>query len=75
MYQSLNPPSFTGIFSVNIMFPTNGFFIAISIGWKMTAVSAREELLLNDGWLFLTWRSLLRYLVPLVTIVIMLGNF
>jgi len=62
-------------FSINIMLPAGGFFIAIFVGWKMTAASSREELMLTDGLVFHTWRTLLRYLVPLVITVILLANF
>jgi neurotransmitter:Na+ symporter, NSS family len=62
-------------FSINIMLPAGGLFLAIFVGWKMTAASTREELMLSDGLVFKVWRTLLRYLVPVVIIVIMLANF
>ena len=62
-------------FGINIMMPTGGFFVAIFVGWKMTIASTREELMLDDGFVFQTWRTLLRYLVPLVIVVIVIANF
>jgi neurotransmitter:Na+ symporter, NSS family len=62
-------------FSINIMLPGGGLCLAIFVGWKMTAASTREELMLSDGLVFKVWRMLVRYLVPLVIIVIMLANF
>ena len=62
-------------FGINIMMPAGGFFVAIFVGWKMTIASTREELMLDDGFVFQTWRTLLRYLVPLVIVVIIIANF
>ena len=62
-------------FSINIMLPAGGLFIAIFVGWKMTAESTREELMLADGVVFHTWRTLLRYLIPPVVLIILIANF
>lgn len=61
--------------SINVMLPAGGLFIAIFVGWKMTAASTREELMLADGFIFRTWRTLLRYLIPPVVLLVMVANF
>ena len=61
-------------FSINVMLPAGGLFIAIFVGWKMTRESTREELMLTDGLVFRTWRTLLRYLIPPVVLFIMIAN-
>ena len=61
--------------SINVMLPAGGLFIAIFVGWKMTRESTREELMLTDGLVFRTWRTLLRYLIPPVVLFIMIANF
>ena len=61
--------------SINVMLPAGGMFIAIFVGWKMTAASTLEELMLADGFVFRTWRTLLRYLIPPVVLLVMIANF
>lgn len=61
--------------SINVMLPAGGMFIAIFVGWKMTAASTLEELMLADGFIFRTWRTLLRYLIPPVVLLVMIANF
>ena len=62
-------------FSINVMLPAGGLFIAIFVGWKMTIESTREELMLAGGFVFHTWRTLLRFLIPPVILIIMIANF
>lgn len=61
--------------SINVMLPAGGLFIAIFVGWKMTRASTREELMLADGFVFRTWRTLLRYLIPPAVLLVMIANF
>ena len=55
--------------------PAGGLFIALFFGWKMTAEATREELMLADGFVYRTWHTLPRYLIPPVVLLIMVANF
>ena len=87
IWEDFHPLGFTGYFagmtvfqvieflSINVMLPVGGLFIAVFVGWKMTAASTREELMLTDGFVFRTWRALLRYLIPPVVFIVMITSF
>ena len=87
LWEDFHPLGFTGYFagmtvfqvmeflSINVMLPVGGLFIAVFVGWKMTAASTREELMLTDGLVFRTWRALLRYLIPPVVLLVMIASF
>ena len=61
--------------TINILLPAGGLFIALFVGWKMTAEATREELMLADGIVFRVWRAALRYLIPPVILFVMFASF
>ena len=63
------------LITINILLPAGGLFIALFVGWKMTAEAAREELMLADGFVFRAWRASLRYLIPPVILFVMFASF
>ena len=52
-------------FASSLMMPLGGMLIAIFAGWRMSRATLLTELGLQPGFLFQTWRWLLRVVVPL----------
>ena len=56
----------------NIMLPLGGLFIAIYAGWLMKQKYSREELRINSFW-YGTWSFLVRFVAPLMVIIVFLN--
>lgn len=56
--------------TTNIMLPLGGLLIAIFAAWMMHKSSLLDELDMEEGILFHTWRFLLRFVAPLAVIII-----
>jgi len=59
--------------STTVMLPLGGLFIAIFAGWRMTRASTRDELHMTEGWLYATWRFLVRFVAPLGVLIVFLN--
>lgn len=58
----------------NFMMPMGGVLIAMLAGWGLSRHAAREELGVQDSLLFVTWRSLVRFLVPAAIALVFIFN-
>lgn len=58
--------------TANIMLPIAGLLIALFAGWVMTQSSTADEYGANAG--FALWRLLIRYITPVLVIVVFLYN-
>ncbi|MDX2507253.1 MAG: sodium-dependent transporter [Gammaproteobacteria bacterium] len=56
----------------NIMLPLGGLMIAIYAGWLMKKAYSREELNINRFW-YPVWSFLVRYVAPLMVVVVFLN--
>jgi NSS family neurotransmitter:Na+ symporter len=56
----------------NILLPAGGLLVALFAGWVMRRENVREELGLEDGPLFRTWRFLVRFVAPIAVLFIFL---
>ncbi len=57
----------------NLMMPAGGLMVALIAGWALARKVTCEELGLGDGPIFMLWRGLVRYIVPLAIIIIFLS--
>ncbi|MDE0349754.1 MAG: sodium-dependent transporter [Gammaproteobacteria bacterium] len=58
----------------DVLLPLGGLLIAVFVGWRVGAETARTELALASPWMFLAWRRLLRYVAaPAVLVIFLLG--
>jgi len=60
----LNVNDLLDYFSNQLLLPLGGLFIAIFVGWVISAKSSAEELDISDPRLFRLWHFLIRYVVP-----------
>ena len=51
--------------TANIMLPLGGLFIALFVGWFMRSESVKDEVAIENSFLYSVWRVLLRYVTPL----------
>ena len=58
----------------SILMPIGGMLYALFIGWWLTRDMTLQGLDMKDGWLFKTWRFLIRYVVPLAILAIFYSN-
>ena len=58
----------------SILMPIGGMLYALFIGWWLTRDMTLQGLDVKDGWLFKTWRFLIRYVVPLAILAIFYSN-
>ncbi len=64
------------ILTTNIMLPLGGLCIAVFVGWKMSQASSMEELGLRRSNIgYQIWLFLLRFVIPVVLLIIMLKAF
>ncbi len=56
----------------NIMLPLGGLMIAIYAGWLMKAEFSREELNIGSFWFFI-WSLLVRFVAPVMVIIVFLN--
>ncbi len=61
------------ILTANIMLPLGGLFIAVFAGWMMKRKHSKEELALNHSYRL--WWFLIRYVAPVLVLVIILNLF
>lgn len=54
----------------NILLPVGAFLTSLFIGWIASKDAIREEMGLPDGPAFMTWRILIRYVVPVAVAII-----
>ncbi|MEP7245123.1 MAG: sodium-dependent transporter [Gammaproteobacteria bacterium] len=54
----------------NLMMPLGGLMVALIAGWALSRAAVREELGLGDGPAFRLWYLAIRYLVPVVILII-----
>jgi len=57
----------------NIVLPIGGMLIAICVGWVWSRRDALQTMDLQDGWIARAWLFLLRYLSPLLILLMLLG--
>jgi NSS family neurotransmitter:Na+ symporter len=61
-------------FVANVLMPGGGMLIALFAGWMMSRDSIREELGLDDRYLFAGWRFLVRFVAPVAIAAIFVMN-
>jgi NSS family neurotransmitter:Na+ symporter len=59
--------------TANIMLPAGGFLIAVFAAWLMKEHSVRDELALDHGLGYRSWRFLVRYIAPVGVIFVFLN--
>jgi len=60
-------------FSANIALPLGGIFIAIFVGWTLTAREKHEELFELPAWLYSVWNFLIRFIAPIAIFVVLIA--
>lgn len=58
--------------TANILLPLGGLLIALFAGWVMSRASTREELQAGESIVYRTWRFLVRYISPLLVVIVFL---
>lgn len=58
--------------TANIMLPVGAMLIAIFTGWIICRKFIRHELQIEDRWLFRSWRFAIRYITPILIIIVFL---
>jgi len=58
----------------NIMLPVGGLLIALFVGWAMRRETVSEELGIGNPRLFETWRFILRYVTPVLVLLVFLSS-
>ena len=61
---------FMDFLTASVMLPLTGLFIAIFVGWIMKPDTVREELSDESSRVFLFWRWVLRFISPLLVLVV-----
>lgn len=59
--------------TANIMLPLGGLMIAVFAAWVMSRETSREELDIDDGVLYKSWRFLVRYITPVAVLIVFLN--
>ncbi len=57
----------------NLMLPLGGLFITVFAGWVMCRNSSADELDVNAGVIYRTWRALARYVAPVAVSLVFLN--
>jgi NSS family neurotransmitter:Na+ symporter len=57
----------------NIMMPLGGLFVAVFTGWVMKTTATQDELDMGDGPSFNYWRFILRYVAPVLILLVFLN--
>ncbi len=58
--------------TANILLPLGGLLMAIFAAWIMSQKSTHDELAINNTIIYHSWRNLLRYVAPILVILILL---
>ena len=58
----------------NIILPLGGMLFSIFVGWFLSRETTMEELGLQKGWLYNSWRFLTRYVAPAAVAVVFVSN-
>lgn len=58
--------------TANIMLPLGGFLIAVFSVWVMKREASRDELEMGDGFAYMIWRFLVRYITPIAVAIVFL---
>jgi len=58
--------------TANIMLPAGGFLTAIFVGWMVCRQTVSHELEIKKSWLFNCWRFSIRYLTPIIILIVFL---
>lgn len=61
-------------FGSNLLMPVGGILMAILAGWVLSKEVVYAEINLNSNWQFTVWRFLIRYLAPLIVLVLFIYN-
>lgn len=61
--------------AVELLLPLSGLLLALFIGWVWAADAAHQASGLHHSRLGQLWRGLLRYLVPVLMVLVLLGSF
>lgn len=61
---------FVNTLATSVLLPVSGLLLALFVGWRLSAMSARVEL--GDGWGYGLWLFTLRLLTPLGMLVVLL---
>ncbi len=59
--------------AANIMLPLGGLAIAVYAGWFLSKKASVEEMGAGDGKVYKTWRFLVRYVTPILVIIVFLN--
>jgi NSS family neurotransmitter:Na+ symporter len=64
----------TEYLSITVLLPISGLLIALFAGWVLPHKTAESELAIKSKIIYLTWRFLLRWLAPIVILIILVFN-
>lgn len=56
----------------DIMLPLGGFLIAIFSAWIIKREASRDELEMEEGLAYMSWRFLVRYITPIAVVIVFL---
>ena len=73
-FSDKNPFDLLDFAITNVLMPVGGMLYAIFIGWFLSRDLTMQALNIEDGFVFKTWRFLMRYIVPLVIMLIFVWN-
>lgn len=80
LWSEVKPPSGLALFAgknifglieylaANVLVPLSVLLISLFAGWRIAAASSRAELASGQGRIYIGWRFLIRYIVPLAVI-------
>ncbi|MFT4045668.1 MAG: sodium-dependent transporter [Solimonas sp.] len=57
----------------NLLMPAGGLMVALMAGWALSRDTVRRELGLGDGPAFRLWRGAVRYVVPVVVLILFIS--
>ena len=61
--------------TANLMLPIGAVITAIFVGWMMRTVYVKEELNIQNPWVFNAWRFAVRFIVPVAITLVVLNAF
>ena len=60
-------------FASNLLMPIGGILMAIISGWILSKQSVHQELSIKNESLFILWRFLVKYVAPIVVLIIFIS--